>query len=252
MVRCDEIGVYHGHSGGVTMYDWEDGARLWHKPTGGAVLFGWQEESTLYAACSNRKVFRFSKKGEPMGEYAADATVFSCAAADDGKYVFAGDNSSSIYCFDASGNRLWKLGTGCGSAFSMQFHNDRLYLVTTKGDMVCIDASEAAIKNAQQGIVPKMRDLKAAASAAAAPAVATTSAALEATANASGGIVVECYKEGSKLRMRVVSDGYDKSFNVQFPRNLRIEGAKFVVDEIRESHRGGFYRAFGNIRRLEG
>jgi len=251
MVRCDEIGVYHGHSKGVTMYDWEDGSQIWERSTGGSVLFGWQEESTVYAGCGNTRVYRFSKQGEPMGEYKCDAAVYSCAATEDGKYVFAGDSSSSVYCFDESGTRLWKMATKCGSAYSMQFHNDRLYIVTTTGALACIDASEEAITAADKGVVPKVRDIKASsAPAASAAQVATSNTQLETVADAGDGIVVECYKEGSKLRCRVITEGYQNSWNVQFPRNLREEGARFVVDEIRESSRGGFYRAYGNIRKL--
>ena len=65
------------------------------------------------------------------------------------------------------------------------------------------------------------------------------------------GVVVECYKDGGKLRMRVISEGYHNDWNVQFPKNLREEGARFVVEEVRESSRGGFYRARGEIRKLE-
>jgi Ca-activated chloride channel family protein len=34
------------------------------------------------------------------------------------------------------------------------------------------------------------------------------------------------------------------------PRNLREEGAIYVVDEIKAATNGGFYRVLGNIRRL--
>jgi predicted DNA-binding WGR domain protein len=64
MVRCDEIGVFHGHSKGVTMYDWEDGTQIWHQETAGSVLFGWQEETTVYAGTSDNKVYCFTKKGK--------------------------------------------------------------------------------------------------------------------------------------------------------------------------------------------
>ncbi len=252
MVRCDEIGVYHGHSGGVTMYDWEDGSQIWDRTIRGSTLFGWQEESTVYAGSSDSRVYRFSKQGEPMGEYKCDSAVYSCAATEDGKYVFAGDSSSSVYCFEESGKRLWKMATKCGSAYSMQFHADRLYIVTTSGALACIDASEAAITAAESGVVPKMKDIKASSAPAANTAqVATSSAQLETVADAGDGVVVECFKSGSKIRARVITEGYNSDWNVQFPRNLREDGARFVCDEVRESTRGGFYRAYGDIRKLE-
>lgn len=249
MVRCDDIGVYHGHSGGVTMYDWEDGSQIWHQNTRGSVLFGWQEPTTVYAGCSDNKVYRFGKNGEAMGTYKCDGSVFSCAATGDGKYVFAGDSSSSIYCFAESGERLWKLNTTCGSAFSMQYHDERVYIVTTTGALACLDAREEAIEAAKAGTVPKARNIKA---SAAAPAVQTaTTANIERTADAGDGIVLECFADGSKLRVRVVTEGYNTAWNVQFPRNLREKGARYVVDSVKESSRGGFYRAYGDIRRLD-
>lgn len=245
MVRCDEIGVYHGHSSGVTMYDWEDGSQIWHQPTRGAVLFGWQEETTVYAGASDGNVYCFTKKGEPSTVYHCDAGVYSCAATEEGKYVFAGDNYSSIYCFNAAGDRLWKLATGCGSAFSMQFWRDRLYIVTTDGSLACIDASEAAIQAAQAGTVPAVVDIKAPAASAPLP-----SATLETTSDSSQGVIVECLQVAGKLRVRVVSPGYQSEWNVQFPQELREAGARYLVESVRESARGGFYRAYGDIKKL--
>lgn len=244
MVRCDEIGIYHGHIAGVTMYDWEDGSQIWHQQTEGPVLFGWQEESLLYACTARLVVHRFTKTGEVGTTYRCDAVIFSCAAADNGKYVFAGDNNGSVYCFDEAGERLWKLATGCGSAYSMQYFNERLYIVTTFGTLACIDASEAAIKAAQEGKVPQALTI-------AAPQVEVTAATtLESTSDAASGVVVECVKEGGKLRVRVISEGYNKDLHCQFPKGIREEGARYVVDEVRES-RGGFYRVRGDIKKLQ-
>lgn len=69
---------------------------------------------------------------------------------------------------------------------------------------------------------------------------ATASNTLETTSNSSEGVMVECFKEGSKLRIRVVSQGYDYSWNVQFPKDIREEGARYMVEEIMESSCGGF------------
>jgi outer membrane protein assembly factor BamB len=245
MVRCDEIGVYHGHTDGVTMYDWEDGTQIWHQATPGQVLFGWQEESTVYAATSNNKVAQFTKQGTQGKVFDCDASVYSCSATEDGKYVFAGDSSSSIYCFDENGERKWKLGTGCGSALSMQYFGGRLYVVSTEGSLICIDATESAIRDAEQGTVPEAKAI-----AAPKKTGAEVTTAIETTSDDSKGVVVECYKKGTQLRVRAVSEGYDATWNVQFPKNIREDGVRYVVEELRVSARGTFYRAFGEIKRL--
>jgi Ca-activated chloride channel homolog len=73
---------------------------------------------------------------------------------------------------------------------------------------------------------------------------------LERVSNADGGVVVQCLREGGKLRVRVVSEGYDGDRNVQFPRSIRQEGVTYVVETIQPSADGSFYRASGTIRRL--
>ncbi|GAA1782895.1 WGR domain-containing protein [Luedemannella flava] len=246
MVRCDADAVHHGHSRGVTSYDWRTGKELWHQPTGGAVLFGWQEADAVYAGMSSNSVMQFTKSGDAGVTYRCDDTVFSNAAAPDGRYVFAGDNRSSVYCFAADGQRLWKLGTGCGSAYSMQYHDEKLYIVTTDGSLACIDASEAAVRAAEQGVVPQYVDVKAPARL---DSVAPSTT-VEVTSDTSAGVIVECVQEGSRLRIRVVSPGYDQTWQVQFPKGIREANARYLVTEVREASRGGFYRALGDIRRL--
>ncbi|HEX7734142.1 MAG TPA: VWA domain-containing protein [Ktedonobacteraceae bacterium] len=79
---------------------------------------------------------------------------------------------------------------------------------------------------------------------------ARTAADLETTINADDGVLVQCIREGSKLRARVVSDGYDPNYNMRFPRDIREEGVLYVVDQVIETANGGSYMACGKIRRL--
>ncbi|MEV6649631.1 WGR domain-containing protein [Streptomyces sp. NPDC051219] len=250
MVRADERAVYHGHQRGVTAYAPDGGAELWHTATTGAVLFGWQEDESVYAGTGRHVVQRLSKTtGAVEATYGCDTAVYSCATAPGGRYVFAGDSASSVYCFDADGTRLWKLGTGGGSALSMQYLDDKLYMVTTDGSLVCVDASTSAIADAQQGTVPVAMDVK---SAAVLPTY-TPAASLTAVATVSsppaGGVVVECVQEGGRVRVHVVSDGFEPSWNVQFPRGIRQVGERYVVDALHPAS-AGFYRVRGEIRRL--
>ncbi|BAY78471.1 von Willebrand factor type A [Nostoc linckia NIES-25] len=64
------------------------------------------------------------------------------------------------------------------------------------------------------------------------------------------GVELHCLREGGKLRIKVISDGYDSTKNVQFPRGIRAEGARYVVEGLEPSTDGSFYRVRGNITRL--
>jgi Ca-activated chloride channel family protein len=64
------------------------------------------------------------------------------------------------------------------------------------------------------------------------------------------GVLVQCVKEGSKLRARVVSDGYEPDWNMRFPRTVREEGMLYVVDEVKVGPDGKSYIACGEIKRF--
>ncbi|MBM9506488.1 WGR domain-containing protein [Actinacidiphila acididurans] len=265
MVRCDDEGVYHGDSHGVAMYGARDGAPRWSAATHGQVLFGWQEPGEVFAGTSRGVVHRLAKAdGSERARYRCDAAVFSCATSPDGRYVFAGDNCSSVYCFTADGTRLWKLATGCGSAYSMQYRDERLYLVTTDGSLACIDATETAVRQARAGQRPDTADIKATgwqrvepapvvetvAAADAMNAVSTVHVTGAGAGAGAGGVIVECYQEGARTRVRVLTPGYDPAWHVQFPKDIRVAGARYLVTELHPATRGAFYRTRGDIKRL--
>ncbi|MGF1542357.1 MAG: hypothetical protein ACFCU5_18260, partial [Pleurocapsa sp.] len=77
-----------------------------------------------------------------------------------------------------------------------------------------------------------------------------TAADLETTDTVGDGVLVQCLKEKGKLRARVVSDGYNPDWNMRFPRSIREAGMMYVVDEVKESSQGGFYLAYGKIKRF--
>jgi hypothetical protein len=41
--------------------------------------------------------------------------------------------------------------------------------------------------------------------------------------------LVECYGKGTKLKVRITSDGYDSSLNMSFPKSVREDGARYSV-----------------------
>ncbi len=77
-----------------------------------------------------------------------------------------------------------------------------------------------------------------------------TLADLPATDAVGDGVLVQCVKDGSKLRARVVSDAYEPDWNMRFPRSVREEGMLYVVDEIKTAPDGKSYIACGEIKRF--
>jgi outer membrane protein assembly factor BamB len=255
MARADASGVYLGNSQGVTKLSWR-GRVLWTRRTP-AVGFGWQESEVVYAITGihtprvaevvalDKATGRVRARG-PCSSHAPywriSSNAASCAARPDG--VFYGAICEALFGFDARGVALWETPTRVGAPCSMAYHDGRLYVVTHRGQLAALDVSDAAVVRAEA------RPAKQAAIAKLAR-VAVSARTLERTTRADVGVVVACTREAGKLRVRVVSPGYDPSRFCQFPRDIREAGARYVVDEVRESSRGGFYRVFGEVRRLE-
>ena len=128
----------------------------------------------------------------------------------------------------------------------MQYYNEKLFIVTTSGYLTCIDASKEAINLAKEGTVPKAKAIKAPNKI---DMIATDTLETVESVNIQG-TKLKCIKVDNKLRVRVISSGYHYDWNVQFPKNMRIENAEFLVDEVKEVSTSGFYRVFGNIYRL--
>jgi len=42
-------------------------------------------------------------------------------------------------------------------------------------------------------------------------------------------VILKCVKQGSKLRVRIISPGFNQQANCQFPRAIRLEGRKYAV-----------------------
>jgi len=188
----------------------------------------------------------FTKAGKPLVECKASSWP-SCATSPDGSLIFGGTWNGRIECFDATGTKLWIMDTNCGSALSMQYLNEVLYVVTGQGTLAAIDVSAAAIADALAGKTPKAKKINAHSLA---PVDPEATAKVETTKDVGDGVLVECFKDKGKLRVRVLSAGYKSDWFVQFPRDIREAGAKYVVDKVLEATQGGFYRALGDIRRL--
>lgn len=178
-------------------------------------------------------------------------TVAPTTEASDSSLLYAAI-PQAIKCFKTDGDGStseWELGTGVGSAMSMQAAaGDKLFAVCAQ-KIVCMDVSADAITAAKAGNAQAGRQLARDANAAEVAAV-SSAADLEVSSDASGGITVSCVKQGSKIRVRPDAGqaGIDSSRNCQFPRNIREDGARFVVDGLVLC--GSFYRVQGSIRRL--
>lgn len=48
----------------------------------------------------------------------------------------------------------------------------------------------------------------------------------------------------------LLSVSYNPSWKMQFPKDIRSEDTRYLVEEVCEVSRGGFYRALGDIKRL--
>jgi hypothetical protein len=111
--------------------------------------------------------------------------------------------------------------------------------------MACLDVSLDALKLAQTGKLPTAFNVSQSSTL---PTQITAN--LETISSPSQGVILECFREGKNLRIRPITEGYHQDWMVQFPRDLRQEGEKYWVQELKEAKQGGFYRTYGEIKRV--
>ena len=271
VLRVDGTGLYHGCEIGLRKLSW-GGEVLWHNHGVDDVRFavdhgdalavtgGYenQGDTTLYvvdkATGKTRQSVLIESDGPGFSSNGAEAAAVGRAA--DGStrlYVACGNY---LFGFDEALTVLWEAKIEAGPICNMQLVDETLYYATYEGAVCALDVGAQAIHRALAGTVKKPRVRQA-------PRQQQRDDRVEvvtlASAEAAGqGVVVEVVKVGGKLKVRPVGrlpatrkgKALRKDWFCQFPRDLREEGARFVVDELREAAQGGFYRPFGDIRRL--
>ncbi|MGB3508462.1 MAG: VWA domain-containing protein [Microcoleaceae cyanobacterium] len=184
----------------------------------------------------------------------------SAGNADSLEAVSTGDGGVLVKCFREGGKlRVRTISEGYNPEFNIQFPRG----IRQEGVTYVVDEIQLSANGSFYRIVGKIRRLvkpgqeKAISTATKAKSQKLQAAKvtggfedLETVDNVGNGVLVQCIKEKSKLRARVVSDGYNPDFNIRFPRNIRAENVLYVVDEVRESADGKSYISYGKIRRL--
>ncbi|MBL8680020.1 MAG: PQQ-binding-like beta-propeller repeat protein [Myxococcales bacterium] len=259
VLRTAADGLYHGSMVGLRKYDWS-GKRKWETKCGD-VRYGAIDgddiivTSGFFTASGNTCISRIERaKGKELwrkeartkssGFYSSGAEACAASASSEGTRRFFAAVGGYVFCYDDKGKLQWEAPTKCESLCNMMVQGDALYFASANGAIGRADISPAAFAKLEAGAWP-------APSTRSQGRLKERSRDVERTKDTSKGVVVECVKEGGKVRVRVISKGYRSDWFCQFPRDIREVGAKFVVDEVREATQGGFYRVLGNIKRLD-
>lgn len=62
-------------------------------------------------------------------------------------------------------------------------------------------------------------------------------------------IRLKCFKEGSKLRVRIISPGYISAANCRFPRDIRVEDREYLVPQYDITLIDSRFKYFYSIRK---
>jgi hypothetical protein len=259
VLRTAADGLYHGSLVGLRKYDW--GGKLRWAADPGDVRFGVIDGDEVFVtadftrssgetklACIDRVTGEVRWRvvlhaGQPDFD---SGGAEACAVVRDarGQRLIYAAVGGYVFCLDDQGAYRWYAPTDCDALCNMVVRGDRLFFASCEGTIGVAEVSDAALAKIDAGQWPAVKPLKQA-------RLTAKSAELKRTRHAGKGVIVECVKERSKLRVRVVSPGYNSEWFCQFPRDLREDGARYVVDEVREAAQGGFYRALGEIKRLD-
>eukprot|EP01102_Stenamoeba_stenopodia_P001489 TRINITY_DN1129_c0_g10_i1.p1 TRINITY_DN1129_c0_g10~~TRINITY_DN1129_c0_g10_i1.p1 ORF type:complete len:646 (+),score=217.16 TRINITY_DN1129_c0_g10_i1:31-1938(+) len=235
-VRTDGKNAYFSADQVLYAVDFQTGKQLWQKKVF-SVTFGVLYDDTMYLSGQGVAGVATSGKSAPVkygNSYYTACTV-------DEKHVYGAMSDIDIYDRKTTKHIKTLSMSINGCITSMQIYNNHIYLVTSFGTFECIPLNNAKCKTAEVAFKAAKNE---------ATNIVSAESIEVAPEAKPGEIVCECVKEGGKLRIRPVTAGYNQHWNVQFPTNLRVAGARYVVEELLEAANGGYYRAKGEIKKL--
>eukprot|EP00927_Polykrikos_kofoidii_P016074 TRINITY_DN17212_c0_g1_i1.p1 TRINITY_DN17212_c0_g1~~TRINITY_DN17212_c0_g1_i1.p1 ORF type:complete len:516 (+),score=72.35 TRINITY_DN17212_c0_g1_i1:68-1549(+) len=269
MCRMDESGIYYGAERGVTKYNLR-GKVVWRAAKHIDVAFGMQTNDHVWAIGKVKKnvcpeqalIAKINKKSGIVEAFIQVSDFDSCSVSADGSRVFDGEFNNQATSLPAGKlphvikweSVLWKGANKIvveGAPFkplSQQALGDRIYAVgERKGATMfaCYDVSKSAISSAAKGVLRTSKSRCFDTADVERAERVDDGHETQETSSTDGKVVIQCVKDGGKVRARVVSPGYNASLNCQFPKALRDAGAKFVVDSVDLSPSGDFYRCRG-------
>ncbi len=237
-LRADDEAVYCGHDRGVTCCDRETGKVRWQHPLPG-VLCGDLAEDWLVVGTVTGELHRLAKYGDVTAQQTEgecilrlDNALYACCLWDARHAILAADLQANLYAVSQDGDCApWSMPLNCGAPLTLRVGHDRLYATTTDGTLACFDCAAIGAGTAE---LPA--PLPPPATPRPTPPTASTD-----------WILVECFKQGSKVKERPQTPGYRADWNVQFPQHLRQVGMRYWVEGLQEAKQGGFYRVVGQI-----
>ncbi|MCU0654494.1 MAG: PQQ-like beta-propeller repeat protein [Polyangiaceae bacterium] len=269
---ADDDGIYLDAGGSVHALDWKGKPRWTTEVSKKALRYSWQSRHHLYVSSPHEGIFVLDKSGELVAHSPSGKNVGSATTSEDEARFFT-TGRGRVVSWSGTGERLWEIRYTSDLTHETCTSGDRVYIAGFRCGLAGIDISSKARSEAAQEKLPdlvtrKVEALTAApatatpspARASKAPARATAKPPLKAARQGAPGkpqtpasaaaVTIECFLEGKEIRARVVSKGYHGDWACQFPRALRIAGARYQVDGVVESKTGDFYRIVGGVRRL--
>lgn len=97
------------------------------------------DEGNIYAGCDNEYMYCMDKDGRVKWKFRTGMMIWTCAVVA-GDYCFFGSLDFYLYCVDRrTGRLIFKHNTGAEVKSSPLFHDGRLYVGNTNGDVICFN-----------------------------------------------------------------------------------------------------------------
>ena len=237
--------LYQGYYQGLMIYEKTTGKLILEKSTPAPVLCGLILEQDMLIGCSDRQIYKISKsisKLEILPIFDCTGIPYAIALNPENQDLFISDSDGKVYQLNLQGNLQIVINLQKGAALTMKIWQNKLYLGTSQGEIICLNVanSDDNSKVKTAGLTTQVVPVK----------TTATPAPQSVSLSSQTGVILICIKQGKQLKIRPLSAGYHQDWNVAFPHHLREEGARYQVTGLQESKQGGFYRIFGNIKRL--